>query len=331
MGGGRKRIHPTRGHKVVTYQARYPFIRNDIFIIAEVNGTTGRQRVLLEHIDPKTNEILHEDSINCIHVNVCDIPVADLGNQNVQENLEEISVQIRSSKKLTEIRLTPLERFNALKSWTAGIAEAGIDAFRLQDQIDVTAKLQKPITIIFLKFLIKVDFNFIFQYLGNIEQIKRHTDTNIDSFLIASLIPVLEALISWEYDEGLKKSDEFFGIVDRIFALEPPLILFTERFDYLEFLEYPQAYDLAQKEQKKIELNENIISEENRARALFPIFETSSKIPEGDLRRKELEDFVLKNCPPVSVFNKVIDKELFNGSSLAEKLLIKSHTTHSEK
>ncbi len=186
-------------NKETIFEAKFPFIREDVFLIARVNAETGRQHLVMQKIDLNTGKVEIEDKIVCIHTAIMDIPVkefAELHNNIVsQEELQKNILNIRSSEELDEIELTPEEHFKALKSWVAGIAEAGLNSFSIQDEIDKSLNLMYPIVNFIMRFLIKVDNSFIFEYLSKIERECRFEGERHDTSLIANLIPILDILV----------------------------------------------------------------------------------------------------------------------------------------
>ncbi len=122
-------------------EARFPFLRDDIFLVAQVNADTGKQTLRMQKIDPATGKVLLEDALECIHAAVCDIPIKQFEEVSNDHRFEERILQIRSSEELKEIRLAPEEKFLAFQSWVAGIAEADLNAFEIQGEIDEAAQL----------------------------------------------------------------------------------------------------------------------------------------------------------------------------------------------
>ena len=196
---------------MVELTEKFRFIRDDVFLYPSVDTNTGRQMLILQKIDLETNEVEFEDGIDCIHTAVTEISTEEFedyqNDANIQEQLNKRTLEIRSSEELTEINLTPEEKFTALKSWTAGIAEAGLNAFRIQDEIDKNLDLLYPISHFLFKFMIKVDRSkFLMQYLTKIERDCMFEGKRHDTSLIANLIPVLNILIE-DFVE-LKESED---------------------------------------------------------------------------------------------------------------------------
>ncbi len=88
---------------MVILTEKFKFIRDDVFLCPCVDTETEKQWIEIQKIDLKTNEIEFKDSVKCIH---------------------------------TEKNSSLKEKFFALKSWTAEIAEAGCESFKFQMEID---------------------------------------------------------------------------------------------------------------------------------------------------------------------------------------------------
>ena len=177
---------------------KFKFIRDDVFLCPRVNLITGKQKLILHKIDLTTNRIEFEDFIDCIHTAVTNISAEnyeDYQNRiDVQEHFNKKILEIRSSEELTEIKLTPEEKFKALKSWVAGIAEAGVNAFRIQDEIDMNLDLFYPISHFLFRFMIKADSDFIPQYLMKIERECMFEGVRHESSFLANTIPILDII-----------------------------------------------------------------------------------------------------------------------------------------
>ncbi len=293
------REDPSSGHNVrdETLEARYPFLRDDIFLVAQVNVRTGRQRLLLQQVDQTTGTILREESLDCIHVAVCDTSADEVDNEVPRLELEEASLHIRSSEKMTEINLSPEEKFIAFQSWVSGIAEAGMDAFHIQEEIDTAARLQVPIATTILRFLAGVDISYLFQYLEYVERAATYAGVRHDNFLIASLLPILEILNQLD-----KKTPEFSAVLDQVFALEPPLLIFLEKAEYIDFLHHPAAHALARKELEHLETGTISLSDRRRAQSLLCIGEVMLPSPVKGSERSQIETSLLKIAPPLNYF-----------------------------
>ena len=144
---------------------KFRFIRDDVFLCPWVDSETGSQKLVIQKINLKTNKVEFEDSIDCIHTAVTEISTTELEDYHndayVKELLDNKTLEIRSSEKLREINLNPKEKFAAFKSWVAGIAEAGLNAFKIQGDIDNAIDFIYPISYFLMRFLVKTDPDFI--------------------------------------------------------------------------------------------------------------------------------------------------------------------------
>jgi hypothetical protein len=205
-------------------EAKFSFLRDDLFLVAQVEVETGKQTLRMQKIDPKTGKILLEDALDCIHAAICDIPVSQFPEVSNADDFEEKILQIRSSEQIKEIHLAPEEKFLAFRSWVAGIAEAGINAFEIQGEIDTAAHLQYPVTNRLLRFLARADSRFIPTYLEYIDRTATYEGVRHRAYLVASLLPVLEGIVQEP------KIPDGAQVLQMIFALEPPFELFTNNW-----------------------------------------------------------------------------------------------------
>ena len=113
------------------FSIKYPFVYNDIFLIAEVDKNSGKQWLIMQKIDPRTQRVLLEDRIQCIHTAITTIEVDEFEERVSEEDFEEEMLNIRSSGNLREVHLEPQEKIFAFKSWVAGIAKAGKISFKI--------------------------------------------------------------------------------------------------------------------------------------------------------------------------------------------------------
>lgn len=205
----------------------------------------------MQKINLNTNEIEFEDSIDCIRLAVDSFSLEKLSEvqkKKLLENLLDPILVIQSSEYLREIKLTPEEKFKALKSWVAGIAEFGIDAFKIQTEVANLAYFAYPMILQLLKFMPKVNSDFIHQYLSKIERECRFEGANHKSSMIANLLPIFLAL-KGPLEEGEREPDllrfkkltpEDQGILSAIMAIKPPQDLFNKNPSLFIFLkDYP--------------------------------------------------------------------------------------------
>ncbi len=232
-------------------EAKFPFLRDDVFLVAQVEVETGKQTLRMQKVDLKTGKILLEDALACIHAAICDIPVSQFADITNEDNFEEKILHIRSSEQLKEIHLAPEEKFLAFKSWVAGIAEAGINAFEIQGEIDAAAHLQYPVTNRLLRFLARIDSTFISTYIEYVDRTATYEGVRHRAYLVASLLPILEGLVQEP------KIPDGVQALQMIFALEPPFELFNNDWplfrklaeNYPEFL--PQYLTRVSEEYQK--------------------------------------------------------------------------------
>src|SRR5271157_1190426 len=123
------------------FEARFQWIRPDVFLVAQVDEKTGRQKLLMQQVDKASGKVLAEDGIDCIHTAVCSIAPEEYEDAVGGADFLKHALALRSSENLPEIRLVPREKFKAFTSWVSGIAEAGSDAFRIQAEVEAYASL----------------------------------------------------------------------------------------------------------------------------------------------------------------------------------------------
>ena len=184
-------------------EAKYPFIQDNVFLIArvyehdneeiyedyqdEVNYTPinndhdldwsiygGKQELIMQKVDSESGKIEFQSKITCIHSAVMNIIGEEFvefeEDLDIQAEILKKALNIISSENLEEINLSIGEKFKAFKSWVAGIAEAGLDAFQLQEEIDENLDLMYPISLFLFKFMVVIDVSFIPLFLTKIEK-----------------------------------------------------------------------------------------------------------------------------------------------------------------
>ncbi len=201
--------------------ANYSFINNNIILSAIVTES-GKQYLGMFHLN--NEEIDDKSYINCIHTAVTNIPVNEFEEFNKNDNKSIGRLLVKSSENLKEINLEVTEKFKALKSWVAGIAEFGIESFRIQNDIEGLAKLQYPIARPLMNFAAKHDKKILGEFINYIQKECVHEGINHIPSLIAnlelikdvenSLTYVLSAGIPWEaiievYDKKSIASNEY--------------------------------------------------------------------------------------------------------------------------
>ena len=89
-------------------EAKYEFIKNNIFLIAQINEDTGRQKLVMQKINLSNGEIIIEDSIDCIHTAITDISADELEDiLSEEEDSEELMNGELLKIKATVVESTP--------------------------------------------------------------------------------------------------------------------------------------------------------------------------------------------------------------------------------
>lgn len=210
----------------------------------------------MEKRDPETGVVELRDEIECIHTAVMEIPVAEFEETVNNPHFEEEVMRIRSTENLKEIHLETGEKFKAFKSWIAGIAEAGLDAFKIQAMIEDNGGFMYAVSWRLMRFLAKVDSEIMLEYLYKIERECIHEGERHESCLMANLIPILDMIMmdagrfmTESFTDNLlqletQEMDKYTEIITAIFEMQPPLKLFMHDLKYSIFLRYPQAADI---------------------------------------------------------------------------------------
>ena len=240
---------------MVVLTEKFRFIRDDIFLCPWVDTETGKQKLIMQKINLKTNEIEFEDSIDCIHTAIIDISLNQFNeyqnNNETQENLLKKTLFIRSSDDFKEINLVPEEKFKALKSWTAGISEAGKDALSIQSNIDSAVGIWVQISSRLLSFMAKIDPNYIYEILRKVEKECKFEGVNHKSSIIANLLPILWSIsdpedMEWEreYKEYKEMKPADRKILSAIIAINPPHELFEKNPSFIYLLkDFPDYFN----------------------------------------------------------------------------------------
>ncbi|MCP4762413.1 MAG: hypothetical protein GY870_11580, partial [archaeon] len=69
-------------------EAKFPFIREDIFLIARVDAETGRQQLIIRYINLTTGKTIKEEAFDCVHVVLSEIPSGKFVDTVSEENFE---------------------------------------------------------------------------------------------------------------------------------------------------------------------------------------------------------------------------------------------------
>ncbi|MHA1819883.1 MAG: tetratricopeptide repeat protein [Promethearchaeota archaeon] len=217
----------------------YRFIRDDVKLCAEINKL-GNQKLLMVHFDPKTKKILLVDSISCIHTAVTTISGGEfldyIEDQDEYNNLENKIINAMSSETLEEIHLEIPERFKAFKSWVQGIAEAGVNAFQIQTEIEQLARFAYPISNKLLNFMCKVDPEFLDYLLDRLEIECKYEGVYHKNSLTTNIIQILNIIERMYLVGDINKADYFLR---RILNMDIDYSIFFDIKDWNK-LAYPK-------------------------------------------------------------------------------------------
>ena len=238
---------------MVILTEKFRFIRDDVFLCPIVDTYRRKQNLKIQKINLKTGKVEFEDYIDCIHT-----AVIDISDKKFEDHQKRI-LKIRSSENFRELELTPEEKFVALKSWTAGIAEAGTNAFHIQDEIDKNLGLSYPISHFLFKFMIRADSDFMPQYLAKIDRDCMFEGTKHEASFLANIIPILNMILTnfFRFKEIKPEEKE---IVKALVTRDISNKLFKKHLKFLLlrlFVEPDSIYDLEEYELDfSIELDE---------------------------------------------------------------------------
>lgn len=220
------------------YEEKFSFIYDNIFLTARVNKKSGRQELVMTEED-KNGKVIRKEAIECIHTVITKIPYEKFAERIQEDNFEQEMMNIRSSEDLQEIHLSPREKFKALKSWVAGIAEAGYECFSFHN--DALQELAGPLLYNLVRFCILYDDKLLSEYLLWVEKKCRFENSRHEASLIANLRPILE--LGNEHARFFRISDitgqnfsEKFRYIEQILELDPPFSLFMDTFESIDIL-----------------------------------------------------------------------------------------------
>ena len=168
------------------YIESFEFLKN-FRLTAIVNKKNGHQILRISLIDKNNNEIDFKE-LKCIHVALTNTTLEEIKKINDINEFTKKVLLMHSSENLIEINLTPEEKFKAFKSWVAGIAEAGYNAFYIQREIENMANFAYPISKFLIEFIAKSDRKILEDYLIYLERICRFEAQYHESSLIANLL-----------------------------------------------------------------------------------------------------------------------------------------------
>jgi hypothetical protein len=221
----------------------YRFIRDDVKLGAIVLES-GKQILRMIQVDLNTNgipRILLKNDMECIHTAVSNISFEEFDNIKDEDELKVDLLKARSSENLKIINLDLDEKFKAFKSWVAGIAEAGLDSFQIQSEIEELNDFVYPITDALLYFMIQVDSDFIPMYLLKMEKEAVYEGVRHEPYVISKLLPIFNILFN-DLVENQGLSNMGREILKMLIASEPPDKLFVKNPDYAILLMYDWEY-----------------------------------------------------------------------------------------
>ncbi|MHA1819235.1 MAG: hypothetical protein ACTSU2_03480, partial [Promethearchaeota archaeon] len=270
------------------YRAEYPFIRDDFRLIAKVEN--NKQELIIAKIDPITKQILKSSSIQCIHTAVTDIGLEDLKENSItpadNEEFNRKVLKIRSSENLKEINLAPEEKFKAFKSWVAGISDAGINAIKLQYEIDNALALQYPISLFLMQFLVRNDREFSFKFLELIERDCKYEGVLHKPCLTSNSILIIDSIL-----ESIETYDEFSDMLYIEPNLKEVLNAIFELPIYFDAIVPLYNY---KGEINNEEIEESLKDLEHKNRLFLISFERSAELP-GFVKYFKLDHYIIKS------------------------------------
>lgn len=229
-------------------EEKYQFIHENIYLIAQVDENTGRQQLIIQKLSKNGKHVELQDRITCIHTAVLNLNYREFlemnNNPQAKKKLLEKINKVRSSERLKHINLSIDMKFLAFKSWVQGIAEAGIDAFKIQDSIEEYTKLMNPISNRLLQFMVRVDPNFIEFFLRKIEkECSFNGKLHIPSFI--SNIHILEDYFSRNPSQKEKYIPYIMDLCPEYLYLVQNVRLrreFAENVEYISNKSYKKLY-----------------------------------------------------------------------------------------
>jgi Leucine-rich repeat (LRR) protein len=222
--------------------AVFPFIKEDVKLVASVDKQSGKQQLIIQKIDRATGKIELQDSLDCIHTALFNIDADEYDkSQNdgaERQNIYSLSLEKRNTNDFLidatqfnrKIDLEPSERFLAFKSWVQGIAEAGLGAFELQTNIELEGSLLYPISKFLLRFFTKIDQEFIPSYIQKVQKDCVFENQQHDPCYISNLMPILSVIVDLFGDIQIpfkdKLSMQILEYIQEIQEIHPPKKLF---------------------------------------------------------------------------------------------------------
>ena len=245
-----------------TFSVKYPFIYNDVYLIAEVDKSSGKQWFVMQKIDPRTQRVLLEDRVQCIHTALTTIETEDFEERTSDGLFDKEMLKIRSSEGVREIHLEPEEKFFAFRSWVAGIAEGGVNAITIQSDIEQYGQLLYPIANRIFNFLLKAKTVFIQDFLLRLERDYVYEGEYHKPSIHANLFKLLNVMIleekeawnrwrdivevnyDWNEEWNLYLVKNFEDIMEVIYEFQPSAKIFLEEERYNFILTMPKSQSL---------------------------------------------------------------------------------------
>ncbi|MBD3350320.1 MAG: hypothetical protein GF364_02435 [Candidatus Lokiarchaeota archaeon] len=208
----------------INYSTKYKFVDDNLFLIAKINPKTKKQCLVFQQIDKESRNVIFSRQLTCIHTAVTRISIADyesmINDDSERKKFNNNLLNIISTENLEPIDLELDEKYFAFKSWVQGIAESGLSAILIQDEIERMALINNPISIFLSSCLIKAEPDFIDDYLALIKQSCKNKDIwnkgneNRDNWHRSSLIASVDRIITI-----IKELDETELLVETVYKL----------------------------------------------------------------------------------------------------------------
>lgn len=187
----------------------YPFVRNDIFLSAIIerdkDNKNPKQLLLMSILENKT-KIKYEETISCIHHGIATISTDQYKSYQEGDDLtkEEFHRHLWKSSENSkrELKLSIEDNFNAFCQWVRGMSQYGMKAYAMQKQIEDIGNVNNQFMLSgkLAKFLMKIDDDFLLEFLDNVENYSQGSE----SCKIANLNYVIEA-VNFNKDEKFIK------------------------------------------------------------------------------------------------------------------------------
>jgi hypothetical protein len=211
-----KLISPYEIHPDMYLFRVYKFYKK--FKLCAIVKKSGKQILKIFFINKEGKEI--STQLNCIHTAVTKIPIEKF-KEKINETLKRETLNLRTTENLRKIDLCLEEKFIAFRSWVAGIAEFGLESFKIEMDIEKYSQLLYPIALKLMKFIAMHDQDFLYDYIFTIQREAMHNGVRSDSYLISNLLPICHLL--WKFNKKTRKS-----FINIIMEINPPKSLFTK-------------------------------------------------------------------------------------------------------